>query len=462
MEIGLFQPDGRCNPAYLKLDLYCKGLRIDESCALGEDAREIIRNRAGLGSGLEVVIGEDMYTNIPVVEWWVQNSPYWLVKRGQAPLAVPHPFSGAAGPAKGSATLREPDPFAGYQIWREKRPFDYDAYDALKPVGKGPWLGKLDRANAELVDTVRIPEEPKWYKQRTSSGKLMQRIGCLQGTYLGIYWGPRCQNWGPNGENEYCKFCTEGQNLGSQEEVDKSIEDVIETVLAARKESRITFVHINTGFIDSNDYWGLFEKVMRAVKERTGLLLGLQAPPDADFENYRKFKQLGVNNVSLCFEVIDEELFKEIGPGKARRSGLKRYLDAIEFCANDVGFDTVNGEIIAGLEPVESSIRAIDWIVDHGAIPTVCVFRPVIGAAYGKRKPPRVEDMLPVFQHFYRRCMEKGLPIGIAPNVKVSLIMLPEECRGLMPNPAAWPLTRAKLWLMRTMFGAWFNARVKV
>ncbi|MCB9895034.1 MAG: hypothetical protein H6839_11340 [Planctomycetes bacterium] len=433
MEVGLFQPDGRANPAYLKLDLYCKGLRIDESCALGDDARQIIRNRAGLGSGLEVVIGEEMYTNIPVVEWWVQNSPYWLVKVGD-----------------------------DYQVWRDKKPFDYDAYDNLKPVGKGPWLGKLDRANAEYVDTVRIPEEPKWYKQRTSSGKLMQRIGCLQGTYLGIYWGPRCQNWGPNGENEYCKFCTEGQNLGSQEEVEKSIEDVVETVLAARKESRITFVHINTGFIDSNDYWGLFEPVMRAVKERTGLLLGLQAPPDADFENYRKFKALGVNNVSLCFEVIDEELFKEIGPGKARRSGLQRYLDAIDFNANDVGFDTVNGEIIAGLEPVESSMRAIDWIVDHGAIPTVCVFRPVIGAAYGKRKPPRVEDMVPVFQHFYRRCMEKGLPIGIAPNVKVSLIMLPEECRGLMPNPSAWPLTRAKLWLMKTMFGAWFNARVKV
>lgn len=96
MEIGLFQPDGRCNPAYLKLDLYCKGLRIDESCALGEDAREIIRNRAGLGSGLEVVIGQDMYTNIPVVEWWVQNSPYWLVKRGQAPHAVPGPVSADA------------------------------------------------------------------------------------------------------------------------------------------------------------------------------------------------------------------------------------------------------------------------------------------------------------------------------------------------------------------------------
>ncbi|MCC6464782.1 MAG: hypothetical protein IT463_05525 [Planctomycetes bacterium] len=430
---ALFHPDGTCNPAYLKLDLFCKGLRIDASCDLSEDAREIIRNRAGLGSGLELVIGRDMYTNVPVVEWWVQNSPYWLVKNGPS-----------------------------YEIWQETRPFVYEAYDDLAPAGRGPWVGRLDRAQARRVDTVTVPPEPAWYKQRTSSGKLMQRIGCLQGTYLGVYWGPRCQNWGPRGENEFCKFCTEGQNLGTHEEVEKSIADVLETVLAARRESRITFVHVNTGFLDSNDYWGLFAELLRELKQKTGLLLGLQAPPDADFENYRRFKKLGVNNLSFCFEVMDEALFKEIGPGKARRAGLQRYLDAIDFCANEVGFDTVNGEIIAGLEPVESSLRAIDWITSHGAIPTVCVFRPVLGAAYAKRKPPRVEDMLPVFQHFYRRCMEKGLPIGIAPNVKVSLIMLPEECRGLMPDPNAWRMKRAMLWLARGAFGAWFNQRVRV
>jgi hypothetical protein len=432
-QVGLFHADGRCNHAFLKLDLYCKGLKIDPSCELGDDAREIIRNRAGLGSGLEVVIGDDMYTNIPVVEWWVRNSPYWLVKNGRH-----------------------------YEIWREHKPFEYDAYESMPKTGRGPWLEPLDRARASRVDSVQIPQEPRWYKQRTTSGKLMQRIGCLQGTYLGVYWGPRCQNWGPNGENEYCKFCTEGQNLGSQEEVEKSIQDVLETAIAARRESRITFVHVNTGFIDSNDYWGLFSPLYKELKQRTNLLLGLQAPPDADFENYRRFKKLGVNNVSLCFEVMDPELFEEIGPGKARRSGLQRYLDAIDFCANDVGFDTVNGEIIAGLEPVESSIAAIDWITERRAIPTVCVFRPVIGAAYGKRPPPRVEDMLPVFQHFYRRCMEKGLPIGIAPNVKVSLIMLPEECRGLMPDPDAWPVKRAMLSLAGKAFAAWFNARVKV
>ncbi len=431
---SLFRQDGTVNPAYLKLDLYCKGLRIDASCDLGEDARDIIRNRAGLGSGLEVIIGADMFTNVPVVEWWVSVSPYVLVKNGDA-----------------------------YEIWREGENFDRGSYANLDRSikNRGPFVVALDRSKARRVDSVTIPPEPAWYKQKTTSGKLMQRIGCLQGTYLGIYWGPRCQNWGPKGENEFCKFCTEGQNLGREEEAEKSIQDVVETALAARRESGITFVHFNTGFIDSNEYWGLFKDVVKAVKDATGLLVGVQAPPDANFSNYVKFKQLGVNNISFCFEVLDEELFKEIGPGKARRSGLKRYLEAIDFCANEVGFDTVNGEIIAGLEPTASSMKAIDWICSHGAIPTVCVFRPVFGAAYAKLDPPAIEDMLPVFSHFYTQVMKHGLPIGIAPNVKVSLIMLPEECRELTDNPGAYKLTRTKLWAMKKVFGAWFNARVK-
>src|SRR5204862_3749224 len=115
----------------------------------------------------------------------------------------------------------------------------------------------------------------------------------------------------------------------------------------------------------------------------------------------------------------------------------------------------------AGLESGESSMRAIDWICEHGAIPTVCVFRPVFGAAYGQLDPPAVEGMLPVFSHFYEKAMQHGLPIGIAPNVKVSLIMMPEQCRELSAKPGAYKLTRTRLWAKKKIFGALFNATVK-
>ena len=45
--------DLRRSPALLKLDLYCRGIRLEDSCYIeGDGGRKILRTRAGLGSGL--------------------------------------------------------------------------------------------------------------------------------------------------------------------------------------------------------------------------------------------------------------------------------------------------------------------------------------------------------------------------------------------------------------------------
>ena len=40
--------------------------------------------------------------------------------------------------------------------------------------------------------------------------------------------------------------------------------------------------------------------------------------------------------------------------------------------------------------------------------------------------------------------MEKGLPIGCAPNIHVSLVMLPEECRMLSDRRFRWQSLKLK------------------
>ena len=51
------ETDVRKNPALLKLDLYCRGVRLDDSCLVEEDGgRKILRTRAGLGSGIELLM----------------------------------------------------------------------------------------------------------------------------------------------------------------------------------------------------------------------------------------------------------------------------------------------------------------------------------------------------------------------------------------------------------------------
>jgi radical SAM family protein len=395
--------DVRRNPALLKLDLYCKGMRIDDECFPERSGgRRILRTRAGLGSGLEVVLPEGLWTNVPVVEDFAKLSPYVLRSNGE-----------------------------GFRIDR----------DDLGPVA-----------------AVAVPDQPAWYERRTSTGKPMRRVGTLQGTYLGIYPAKVCDYWRPE-SREQCHFCSVGLNLGADDADEKSVREVIEVVKAARRESGITYVDFNTGHYRGDTYLDILEPYIVRVKEETGLLVGVQTPPHHDLARYRELRRMGVNRVSFCFELFDRERFEEVCPGKHREYGLDRYLRAIEYCAREVGatgrgFEpwVVQGEIIAGLEPPEDSIAAIDWITAAGAVPTVCVFRPLRGTGLEDAAPPRTEDVLPVFRRLYEACMEKGLPIGVAPNVHVSLVMLPEEARWLQENPRRFWLGELKLAAMRRAF----------
>jgi radical SAM family protein len=397
----------RSNPALLKLDLYCKGAQLDDSCYIEEDGgRKILRTRAGLGSGLEAVLPGGLWTNIPVTEAFAKASPY-----------VVHRHNG------------------GYEL----------------------------RYDGESVAPLRLSPRPDWYDRRTSTRKPMTRIGTLQGTYLGIYQAKVCEYWTAKPIRTNCKFCSVGLNLGVDDADEKSVDEVMEVVRAARNESGITYVDFNTGHFEGDTYLDILEPYLVRIKKELGLLVGFQTPPHRDLKRYDRLRAMGLNRVSFCFEIFDRERFEAVCPGKHAEYGLDHYLEAVRYCAA-LGSRgprhepwVTNGEIIAGLEPASSSIAAIDWITSVGAIPTVCVFRPLVGTDLEQAAPPRTEEMVPVFRRLYEACMERGLPIGCAPNVHVSLVMLPEECRSL--SGRRFPLRSLKLKTMAAAFRYQFERR---
>jgi hypothetical protein len=67
--------------------------------------------------------------------------------------------------------------------------------------------------------------------------------------------------------------------------------------------------------------------------------------------------------------------------------------------------------------------------------------------------------MVPVFRRLYEACMENGLPVGVAPNIHVSLVLLPDECRSL--SPRRFPLQTLKLKAMSTVFRHRFERRLE-
>ena len=393
------------SPIELEIELFCRGMRIDESCNLDEDGRRVSRTRAGLGSGLEIVLPaprKPIWVNVPVVESFAAASPLRLIKdRG------------------------------GYHILDER---GADAYP------------------------VRVPEEPAWYSRRTSSGVEMSRVGVLQGNYVGVYVSNACLYWASK-PSRACKFCTTGKNVGLAEQARKSVEDVVEVARAARDESGCVFTHLNTGYhfeeVDKLEpIHGLrqSEPFVKAVRERVGGFIGVQAMPVPSrmFHEYDALIEAGTDHFSFCYEFEDPAYFARLCPGKAETLGQEGFFEAMEYASKKLGRGRVSGEIIAGLEPIEATKRGIDRIVAAGAFPTVCIFRPTVGSELENESPPDPEAMKDVFAHLYEACRDAGLPVGVLP-IEVSLVVQPEEAAGLARPSFSSRLYQWKLAALRQL-----------
>jgi hypothetical protein len=384
------------NACELEIDLMCRGLRVPEAIDL-TGARGIQRTRAGLGSGLELTIPapawlkKAVWVNAPVVEHFVTQSPYVL-----------------AG-----------SPDGGYRVVDERTRQEY---------------------------SVDIPREPRWYTRLTSRDVPMNRIGVMQGTYLGIYVNPVCAFWNYKPALN-CKFCTTGRNVGESEVLEKPLSDVVETCWAAKEESGITFVHLNGGYQGSKGLSST-EPYVRAIKQEVGLLVGVQLAPEKRFEHYDHLIDAGVDHVSFCIEFLDPKWFADICPGKDRMLGQPLFFEALEYCAARLPKGAVSGEIIAGVEPIESTLHAIEEITSRGAFPTVCIFRPTVGSDMENWAPPRYDEMREVMKAVYEACRRHRLPIGAAPNIEVSIVVNPDDTALLAPRDAGF--YRYELW-RRTM-----------
>jgi hypothetical protein len=400
------------SPVELEIELFCRGIRIDPTCELGEDGRRITRTRAGLGSGLELVIRgrrRNHWANVPVAERFVARSPFRLVRQAD-----------------------------GYWIVDDRTEEGYPA---------------------------TLPEEPAWYSRLTSSGVEMSRIGVLQGNYLGIYVSTACLFWASR-PSRACKFCTTGRNLGTAEQSRKKVEDVVEVATAARDESGSVFTHLNTGYhyeeVDRLEaIHGLkqCEPFVRAVRRNVGGFIGVQCMPVPKrmFHEYDALMHAGADHFSFCYEFEDPAVFEAICPGKAETLGQAAFFEAMEYASSRLGRGRVSGEIIAGIEPIEATKRGINRIVGAGAFPTVCIFRPTIGSEMENVPPPDPDAMKDVFAHLYETCRAAQLPIGILP-IEVSLVVQPEECAELVePNfeSRLYGWERAALRFLARPYVAW-------
>jgi hypothetical protein len=276
---------------------------------------------------------------------------------------------------------------------------------------------------------------------------------------LGVYIGPVCRYW-TRDNPENCRFCTTGLNEEADECWRKTVSDVVETSIAARQESGVTFVHLNSGYQEGRDLQ-IAKPFLKGIKANTGLMVGLQLAPISDFSQYDELIGLGADHFSFCFEFMSDFAFSRYCPGKERTLGQEAFFRAMEYTASKLGKGRVSGEIIAGVEPIEDTLRAIDRITDCGAFPTVCIFRPLEGSAMSYYPPPFYGEMREVFKYIVDQCIAKRIPVGIAPNIEVSLVVQPTDTLYLAHRDLSYYLFRIQNSLMSSVLKPVFNLRLR-
>lgn len=287
-------------------------------------------------------------------------------------------------------------------------------YIGKKParlLENGRWECIDERAKAEKLMTVTIPPYPHYYDMHTSRGLPMRSIMPLAGDFGGATIFPHCVYFG-RFTDEYkgkeCRFCGIDENLESGRDVfPKKPEDFVETVAEARKHQYFRHGPVFAGGSTPPPDRGakVHARFLRPVKDAfpdNWLRLTI-APPDHESYVDMLF-EAGADLVGFNYEIYDPDLFNKMCPGKVKDiekgvPGHAHYDRMIRYMVRTFGTGHASANLIAGLEPAQSTVNGIAHLSSMGVIPTIFVFVPLKGTALEDQSPPSIREMIYIYNN---------------------------------------------------------------
>ncbi len=134
--------------------------------------------------------------------------------------------------------------------------------------------------------------------------------------------------------------------------------------------------------------------------------------PPEDLQILEKYKENGVTEVAFNIELFNRDIAKYYMPVKGRLP-IERYTAALRYAVGlwgDAG--NVRTSFIAGLEPMKSTLRGIEWCCSIGAAPIISIFRPVPDTPMGNNMPPGNKELLELYEKAQAVCHRYGLSLG--------------------------------------------------
>jgi len=308
------------------------------------------------------------------------------------------------------------------------------------PPEQNPYMvdvvdGKLTLTDGgEAIDEIWFWDKPDYYGKLTSSGVPMQNLVSARPQRLFVIPNRFCYFWSDGGG---CKFCDIVNNLKQQRaeiamQTKIKPRDLQEAIREALKEKgRFTAICLTGGsdfrgdepFDREVDYYIDILQAVGECFEPRKFPSQLLCTALKKEQLQRIYDETGLMSVTMDIEVLDEEQFNRVCPGKAKwigyREWKRRLCDAVEvFGENRVNTGIVSGtELVAPTrfrsedEALEAVLDEADDLAAHGVSTVHMVWQPRPNTDFAKAQNASLEYYVRLSQGLQDIRRKHGLSI---------------------------------------------------
>jgi hypothetical protein len=257
-------------------------------------------------------------------------------------------------------------------------------------------------------------DKPDYYGKRTSNGVLMQNVVSSRPQRLFVTSNRFCHFWADGGP---CKFCDIVNNLKQQRaeiamQTRIAAADLRETIREALKEKgRFTAIFLTGGsdfrgeeaFDRETDSYITLLQVIGECFVTPKFPSQLLCTALKKEQLQRIYDETGLISVTMDIEVLDEEQFKRVCPGKAKWIGYQEWKRRLFDAVDVFGEHRVNTGIVSGTEMVaptrfRSEDEALEVVLSeaedlavHGVSTVNMVWQPRPESNFGKEQNASLE-----------------------------------------------------------------------
>jgi len=313
---------------------------------------------------------------------------------------------GGAGPSGGRYFLLE-DGFTltNVALWN-----DPSRTELFLKENKEGYFEVYNNKSNEYFTRLKLIQNPRFYDPefKTSDGIAMKKIALVHGIdCLASTIFQKCIYWACG---EACSFCgieVSLQNNATIEE--KNAKQITEVINAAKKEGRCKHMTLTSGTDETVDKGAnRYIELLKGVKNvYPDLPLHVQIEALEDLEYITELKEAGADTIGIHIEILDENLRRDITPGKFHLS-YQLFVENWEHAINVFGDNQVSSYVLTGFgEEKANFLKDVEKLVSIGVIPYITPVRSIPG----KRNLPLTDfnEMLDIYKRSGELMREYGV-----------------------------------------------------